>query len=177
MSEADDDKLAVDAALREYQNIWTELYNRWENQRNAFNYAVSLVAVTLGLAFARDSALPPEAFFAFPFLVAPFAFIFFDNELMIWSIVAYSLRDATPRINEMLGDGTPLVEFDRSRFKYFSSQLSFLHLTLSIGRWTIFVVPMAVSFVYALLASDHVWRLPYTLVAAADVLLLAYFAW
>lgn len=177
MTNAESRSLAVDAALREYQNIWTELYNRWENQRNAFNYAVSLVAVTLGLAFARDSSLPPEAFFAFPFVIAPFAFIFFDNELMIWGIVAYSLRDATPRINELLGGAAPVVEFDRSRFKYFSPQLGFLHLTLSIGRWTIFVLPMAVSFAYAGIASDHLWRVPYVLVAAADAVLLAYFVW
>jgi hypothetical protein len=102
------DEKAVDAEIVEFGSAREEVFARIESQRQSFNYLVTLS--TAVLAFIGSALTPAGVRFDVrlvmftPLLAAPLAFIFFDNELVIWTLGRY-IREETenPRRSEIPG--------------------------------------------------------------------------
>jgi hypothetical protein len=145
----------LEAHLAEYEALTAELTSRFESQRQAFNYLVLVLggAVALLGGAAGERSMPllaaPEIFFWLPLVTAPLAFIFFDNELMIWSIIWYVRHHLRLQVQAAVGsDGVWLME--ESRFRYLGRFCDPCHRLLSYGRWLFFLFPVALSTWYAL---------------------------
>ncbi len=160
--------------LTEYENIWTEVYARFDNQRQAFNYLISLLAVIAGLLASEAIRIEPEVFFWLPLIIAPFGFIFFDNEFLIWGIVNYTCNHLHEHVAELVDDNGVLL-LERRRFT--SVRTRRVHHFLSLGRWILFVVPVLVSMWYAAYYAPKWWLSWYGLLFAVDLLIASLLLW
>jgi hypothetical protein len=140
----------LEAHLAEYEALTAELTSRFESQRQAFNYLVLVLGGTVALLGGAVGQQPmsllraPEVFFWLPLVTAPLAFIFFDNELMIWSIIWYVRHHLRLQVQAAVGsDRVWLME--ESRFRYLNRFCDPCHRLLSYGRWLFFLFPVALS--------------------------------
>ena len=170
----------LEAHLAEYEALTAELTSRFESQRQAFNYLVLVLGGTVALlGAAGDRPMPlltaPDLFFWLPLLTAPLAFIFFDNELMIWSIIGYVRHYLRLQVQATVGsDG--VWQMEESRFRYLGRFCDPCHRLLSYGRWLFFLFPVVLSTWYAF---AEVARAPHRdpvrlVVLAMDLLVTAF---
>lgn len=166
---------SVQALLAEFETNWSELFSRWETQRNTFAQVISIVAVVVGLAFSTNVDLAPEVFYALPAIVAAFAFTFFDNELMIWSLVGHTCNRIGPAVQKLVRSDVEVFTLERNRFEDLGERIARVHVTLSIGRWLVFLLPMVFSLLYACIASKRRTEWPFLAATVIDVCLIGYF--
>ncbi|MEH2149109.1 hypothetical protein [Nostoc sp.] len=162
------------AYLVEYESIWAEVYARFDNQRQSFNYLVTLLAAIAGLLASNTVQLEPKVFFWLPLIISAFAFIFFDNELIIWGIVNYTRIHLHNKVAEVVGDENVLL-LERQRF--IDRRTSTIHRLLSLGRWLLFIVPDIASILYATYKTEMWWKSPYILLFAANCLVVGLLLW
>ena len=143
--------LRLDVMLAEYDNICAELYERWDTQRQSIAFVVAVLGATLGLAASEGFDLTADLVVWLPILVAPFAFLFFDNELMIWGIIRYIVHELWPKITEIVGEDRVPVGLDSRRFDPSMRAVQPTHFVMSVSRWILFFVPIfgAPAFVVA----------------------------
>jgi hypothetical protein len=145
--------------LKEYQTVSTEIYARFDNQRQAFNYLVGVVGGLLmayGAATAAEVHIPVYVFLFVPLLITPLAFIFFDNEIMIWSIIYYTRYHLRPEVQKLTMDDK-VLELECRRFRYLIAGTRHIHRMLSYDRWALFLVPTAIAVGYAVTVFPD-WR-------------------
>lgn len=157
----------LDVHLAEFTRIWAEVNARFDNQRQAFTYLVTGLAALAGLVASDKIDLESQLLLWLPLIVAPLSFIFFDNELMIWSIVRYTRHELHDRIAELVGDQR-VMGMETHRFAHLNRVSQQCFNALSFGRWLLFVVPMVVSVVYAGLNPDAWSGSPYVALFLAD---------
>ena len=157
----------LDVHLAEHTRIWAEVNARFDNQRQAFTYLVTGLAALAGLVASDKIELEPRLALWLPLIVAPLSFIFFDNELMIWSIVRYTRHELHERVAYLVGDDRVLA-METNRFTHLNPVSRFCFNLLSFGRWLLFVVPMLVALVYGAIHAESWTGSPYVGLFAAD---------
>lgn len=168
----------ADSYLAEFESLRDEIFSRFESQRQAFNYLMALIAALAAL-IASDKFRLDQSYIVFlPLIAAPLGFIFFDNEIVIWSIGAYINNDLRPRLSEAVGRDVLLIESRRST--YISGSNSILHLLLSIGRWILFLLPVGFPIGYAI--KNRLWTgwpfgVPFGLIICVDCMLAIVLMW
>lgn len=153
---------AVDADLAEFGSLRDEVFARIESQRQSFNYLITLS--TAVLAFIASAMAPSDGGVSFdlrlimfvPLLAAPLAFIFFDNELVIWSLGRYIRENLSPRLSEAVGRDVLMSEAKRGGL--LTGGIGYVHLALSVGRWLLFLLPIGLPLWYGLhIRADRGW--------------------
>lgn len=163
---------AADAYLAEFESLRDEIFSRFESQRQAFNYLMALLAA-LAAVIASDKFNLDQRYILFlPIIASPLGFIFFDNEIVIWSIGAYINNDLRPKLSRVVKADVLLIESRRSI--YLSGSNSILHLLLSIGRWILFFLPVGFPVGHAI--KNKLWIgwpfwIPFWLVVFVDCML------
>lgn len=160
---------ALEVHLAEYERIWDEVYARFENQRQSFNYLITLLAAIATLLASNTIKLDPKLFFWFPLIIAPFSFIFFDNELMIWAIVKYTKEKLRERVTKLVGDEEVLT-LENQRFT--NLKIRKIHRLLSVGRWLLFILPIFISLWYASFNTYKWWMSNYVFLFLLDCLII-----
>lgn len=171
---------AVDADLAEFGSLRDEVFARIESQRQSFNYLVTLS--TAVLAVVATAMAPSEGGAAFdlrlimfvPLLAAPLAFIFFDNELVIWTLGRYIRESLAPQLSRAVGRDVLMAEARRGGL--LTGGLGGVHLALSVGRWLLFLLPIGLPLWYGLhIRADRGWTYvpPFWVVVVLDSLVLA----
>lgn len=142
---------STDAHIAEYNSLRAEILVRLQSQGQAFSYLVTALAATVGgityLMKENRYDLIPELGLFLPLVVAPLAFIFFDNELMIFRNGFLIHKHLKHEILQNIGQNVFLLEergTDLGRFNIG------VHRILSFGRWLLFVLPVLGPIVYAL---------------------------
>lgn len=145
------DEKVIELYLKEYESLRDEIFERFESQRQAFNYLMALIGAVGALIAALKENLPSLAKYSLflPILAAPLGFIFFDNEIIIWSIVKYIQCNIKPEVSKLIGKKRIFQIESRGSIYLFGSRRH-LHLLLSMGRWLLFFVPLICPLVYAL---------------------------
>src|SRR5205823_14294172 len=97
--------------LAEYNSLRGEIQIRLQSQSQAFNYLVTLLAATVGgityLAKEDRVDLIPQLGLFLPIVIAPLAYIFFDNEFMIFRngfygrIPVFPVKGKTPVVTKL----------------------------------------------------------------------------
>lgn len=170
---------AVDADLAEFGSLRDEVFARIESQRQSFNYLITLS--TAVLAFVATAMAPSDKGVSFdlrlimfvPLLAAPLAFIFFDNELVIWTLGRYIRETLGPQLSRAVGRDVLLSEARRGGL--LSGGLGRVHLALSVGRWLLFLLPIGLPLWYGLhIRADRGWAYvpPFWVVVVLDSLVL-----
>ena len=184
------DELRLNVYLAEYERIGNELLSRFESQRQAFAFTIGIfgtlvtvitamenpwpVSDASGLATALSS-LNPLLLFWVPLVVVPFGFIWFDNELMIWGIIAYTRVNLHTRIADLVGDDHVLL-MEQNCFAH--PETRSVHHVMSLGRWTLFLLPIVVSLGYAVAKRPHFWSTTsYAAIFALDLIGSALLVW
>ncbi|MEA3013004.1 MAG: hypothetical protein QOD42_1549 [Sphingomonadales bacterium] len=158
-------KSRLDVHLSEYKVLRDEILKRLETQRQAFNYTVVVlgaVVTGLGILIGRDAgganlALLPHLSLLLPLIVGPLAFIFFDDELVMYRDIFHISKYVRYRVAEQLKweegafDGDPRLAYDVKLFMveaygfaWLSPASQRIHSGLSTGRWLLFLLPVAV---------------------------------
>jgi len=172
------DEKAVDADIAEFVSAREEVFARIESQRQSFNYLVTLS--TAVLAFIGSALAPSGIRFDIrlvmftPLLAAPLAFIFFDNELVIWTLGRYIREDLAPRLSAAVGRDVLTMEARRGGF--LTGGVGTIHLALSVGRWILFLLPIGLPLWYGFhIHADRGWPYvpPFWVLAVLDSLVLA----
>jgi hypothetical protein len=182
-------QLRLNAHLEEYKRIWAELLSRFESQRQAFAFTIGIFGtlVTVITAIENPSraaqaspvtgalaSLSPLLLFWVPLVVVPFGFIFFDNELMIWGIVRYTRNHLYDQVSALVEDPNVFL-MEKSRFP--DPKTRSCHFVLSLGRWTLFILPIVVSLAYAIAKRPDFWRTWYLWIAALDTVATGLLLW
>jgi hypothetical protein len=169
---------AVDAQIAEFGSAREEVFARIESQRQSFNYLVTLS--TAVLAFIGSALTPSGVRFDVrlvmftPLLAAPLAFIFFDNELVIWTLGRYIREELAPRVSAAVGRDVLVMEATRGGF--LSGGIGAVHLALSVGRWLLFLLPIGLPLWYGFhIHAERGWPYvpPFRVLAVLDALVLA----
>lgn len=161
---------ALGVYLAEYENIWSEVFARLDSQKQAFNYMITVMAALAAFFVTRDVRLDPELSLWLPLVISPFGFIFFDNELMIWSIIGYTRNHLQVRIAKLVDDPDVLL-LEQNRYRYLGKSSRTCHHLLSYSRWVLFVAPVVLSIGYAVYFVREPWTFPYSILLAVDCLL------
>lgn len=170
---------AVDADIAEFGSLRDEVFARIESQRQSFNYLLTLS--TAVLAFIASAMAPSDSGVSFdlrlimfvPLLAAPLAFIFFDNELVIWTLGRYIRENLSPRLSEAVGRDVLMSEERRGGL--LTGGIGLVHLALSVGRWLLFLLPIGLPLWYGLhIRADRGWTYvpPFWVVVVLDGLVL-----
>jgi hypothetical protein len=182
-------ELRLNAYLAEYERIWDELVSRFESQRQAFAFTIGIFGTLVTVITTMEnpwpisdasglekalSSLNPLLLFWVPLVVVPFGFIFFDNELMIWGIVAYTRNNLHARISALIGDANVIL-MEMNRFP--NPKTRSCHFVLSLGRWTIFILPVVVSLAYAIVRRPQFYTTWYVGIFALDLVATALLLW
>ncbi len=156
---------ASQAYLAEYQALRQEVGARFDWQRQAFLYlatiagaGATLITATkfaTGDALAVSSGALGTLSLFVPLVAVPIAFIFFDNELMIWSIVQYLNGHLRSQIASLAEDDG-VLQVEAMRFHNMGPVIVVCHQVLSVGRWIFFLVPTLGPTCYALI-QRHSW--------------------
>lgn len=154
--------------LAEYESLRAEIFSRLDSQRQAFQYLVAILAAALGLYAAKKEAQIDWDFvlLGLPVIVAPFGFIFFDNELMIFRNGFYIQEHLRPRISEIVGHPDVLA-VENKGFGCLYSSTCFVQAGVSYGRWSLFLLPTIVPPIYVLFSPGvdfHVLRYCFLLI-------------
>jgi hypothetical protein len=167
------DPVAVYVAV--FNSHSTGVQNRLQAQQQAFQYLVGVLtaasAATVALVAAKDLHfdlnLVPRLALALPIVVAPLAFIFFDNELMIFETGHHASRTLR-KLSDMIGDDILFTGGPPLSTRHVISRL--IHPLLSVGRWLLFVVPCLGPTVYAAVTgwNTWLWNWPYNVFFLAD---------
>lgn len=199
-------KLAVDVLLAEYKEQKAEITMRAQRQNQTFNYVLLvLLAVAGGTGSILGQANFPQdlpyverilalAVAFLPLVITPLAFLFFDDELMIFESEIYILTRIKPRIRaliepsilEILRDNDLLTGTFAWRARHLQKHFQADHSTIARPRYVLFVFP--VYFAAAALAALSIhqiyksWREPwgwlavslFTIGLVADVVCLRY---
>jgi hypothetical protein len=128
--------------LQEYETVWAEVFARFENQREAFNYVLIVIGGAAAAYPTLGSHGPLLVYFYLlaPLVITSLGYIFFDNEIMIWGIVYYTRQHLRPRIQQLTGDDAA-VDLEQRRFAYMPAGARSAHRMLSYGRWAVFLMP------------------------------------
>lgn len=181
--------LQLQAYLAEYERIWDELLSRFESQRQAFAFTIGIFGTLVTVITTMEnpwpvsdasglekalSSLNPLLLFWVPLVVVPFGFIWFDNELMIWGIIAYTRVNLHERVASLVGDAHVLL-MEQNRFAHAKTRS--VHHVLSLGRWALFILPIVVSLGYAIAKRPHFWSTWYAAIFALDLIATALLVW
>jgi hypothetical protein len=182
-------ELRLTAYVEEYKRIWDEVLSRFESQRQAFAFTIGIFGTLVTVITAIEnpsraaeaspvtgalSSLSPLLLFWVPLVVVPFGFIFFDNELMIWGIVRYTRNHLCDQVSALVADSNVFL-MEKSRFP--DPRTRSCHFVLSLGRWTIFILPIVISLGYAIAKRPDFWRTWYLWIAALDAVATALLVW
>lgn len=186
--------------LAQYSSLRAEQQKRLDAQQQAFQFLVgSLTAVltattaVLGLIvplilsndptkidpnkiaalIERISNLLPQAALFLPIILAPLAFIFFDNEIMIFKIGA-DVSKVRDRIFSLVGENESNMDLDT--FCDLTRVSRGAHFAVSIGRWIVFLVPIMLPMFYALSAWES-WIVLNWVVFSLDAILVIFLLW
>lgn len=148
----------------EYGLLNQEIFARFDSQRQAFSYLVTVAAilVTIILAVIKDRLdLDPNLILFVPLLMAPLGFIFFDSEIAIWAINRYIATRLRPAAAGLIApEAAPAVSF------WGDPRASLLPLSrwgysaLSLGRWVLFLLPLLLPLGYAAARFEAWWASP-----------------
>jgi len=149
------DNRVLEPFLVEYESLRAEIFSRLDSQRQAFQYLVAILAATVGLYAAKQEAQIDWdlVLLALPVVVAPFGFIFFDNEFMIFRNGFYIQNHLRLRISEIVGHSDVLA-VEKKGFRCLYDTTCFIHSWVSYGRWSLFLLPTLGPSVYALLSPN-----------------------
>jgi hypothetical protein len=138
----------LNAYLAEYNSLRAEQLSRLQSQNQAFNYLVIILGAAIG-AVITSLSKPEQMWLWGPILIAlglflplvsgPLGFIFFDNEMAIYSIGSRIYTDLRPHIGKIITD-TGVFE-DSLTFKNLNPSGPKIHRRLSAARWILFLVP------------------------------------
>lgn len=163
----------VDAHIAEYNALRAEILARLQSQGQAFSYLVTTIAATVGgityLLKEKEYSLIPGLGLFLPLVIAPLAFIFFDNELMIFRNGFLIHRHLKSEILINLGQNVFLLEERGTDIGRFNLEI---HRVLSFGRWLLFVVPVLGPTIYAF-AYPARWSAFYRVILILDCLVAA----
>ncbi|HEX8559453.1 MAG TPA: hypothetical protein VF668_15230 [Pyrinomonadaceae bacterium] len=179
----------LEVHLAEYAALREEINQRLERQRESFNYTVAVLGAFVagaGLLAGKDSvdpsavALVPHLMLLLPLIVGPLAFIFFDDELVLYRDIYHICLHLREKVHEQLKDpweeaagpdplltsppltSPPLTSppAPRSDKPFLVEAEGFqrmwvfsnrIHPWLSYGRWLLFIGPVLMPlFVFAL---------------------------
>lgn len=177
----------VSVHLAEFTSLRQEISSRFDNQRQTFTYLFTFLGAILAVVASgklgldtRGLGLDERLLVLLPLVVAPLGFIFFDNELMIWGIHYYIGQHLSPTVSELVGQHKVLCVESR-RFDYLNRWSSECHRCLSLGRWSLFVIPTVVPIAYAAVSAiGHPERwlaFPYGLLLMIDCVVAALLLW
>lgn len=179
----------LETHLAEYAALREEINQRLERQRESFNYTVAVLGAFVagaGLLAGKDSVAPsavalvPHMLLLLPLIVGPLAFIFFDDELVLYRDIYHICLHLREKVHEQLkdpweeaaGTGSPplssppaprsdkpfLVEAEGfQRMWVFSNHV---HPWLSYGRWLLFVGPVLMPLAVFLLTKKEIRENP-----------------
>jgi len=134
--------------LAEYNSLRAEQLSRLQTQTQSFNYLLVVLGAAIGAVVT--SLTKPELFWSIqsvlfaiglllPILAGPLAFIFFDNEMAVYSIGSRIHADLRPRLATTVGD---LEVFANALgFKNLHPSSIAIHGRLSMARWVLFLLP------------------------------------
>ncbi|HEX8598142.1 MAG TPA: hypothetical protein VF952_06440 [Chloroflexia bacterium] len=153
----------------EYNNLKREIEQRITGQNQTFNFVAIILAATasiIGTIMSSSSTTFPTDASKFdlialliallPVAIAPLAFMFFDNELMIFGIGSYIYEDLRRRVENVLGYTEE--EFFLGDARVLKNMLVWspsAQLVLSTGRWLLFIALTIVPTIYVMLSIDH----------------------
>jgi hypothetical protein len=142
----------VKISLAEYAALRGEMLGRLQAQSQTFAHVLAVGALAAGLAGAalktNGSWFSPQdkvmLALLVPLAVIPVSMIFFDNEVMIFTIGAYIWEHVRPRLQaaepgSYAGDVLASI----------GPKTNVIHFCISIARWTAFLVPSLLAYVYA----------------------------
>lgn len=171
--------------MKEFESLRAEIFERLESQRQAFNYLITLLGAIAALigVFAKEGNLDfnllAKLSLLLPLIVSPLGFIFFDNEILIWSIATYIHCRLRRGLARLVGK-TNIFELEGRGSIYLLGNSRRLHLLLSAGRWLLFFIPPVISVIYALTMKawqNWSWWIPFSVILVVDVLLIAATLW
>lgn len=143
----------INVYLKEYDSLRAEIFNRLSAQGQAFSFFSTIIGVLIGLKAAAGGTAGEKALLldllilGLPLIAAPFGFIFFDNEIMIFRNGSYINEVLRPKLESLLGDGE-LLCCDSKNFQYLGDFTKRTHTQISYGRWSLFLLPTAVLIIY-----------------------------
>ena len=142
-----DEKLSrlLTSYLAEYNSLRSEQLSRLQTQTQSFNYLLVVLGAAVGAVVT--SLTKPELFgsiqavfvaigLLMPILAGPLSFIFFDNEMAVYSIGSRIHGDLRPRIATTVEDQE--VFANSLAFKNLPASSVTVHGRLSMARWTLF---------------------------------------
>jgi hypothetical protein len=136
-----------DIRLAEYNSLRSEIIARMNNQTSVFSYFLAALAGVVSgcsvLAQKDSFELIPWVILFTPLITTPLAFIFFDNEIMIFGTGGYIYDSLRPQLEAAPGDVTMLLD---DRFAKLYKLTTRIHRSLSVGRWLLFLVPNMCGF-------------------------------
>jgi hypothetical protein len=172
-------KSRLEVHLTEYKALRDEILKRLDTQRQAFNYTVVVlgaIVTGLGILVGRDGNSPflpllPHLSLLVPLIVGPLAFIFFDDELVMYRDIFHICKYVRYRVADQLGwddggadarlaYGNSLFVVEAYGFDWLDPRSQSVHPVLSLGRWLLFVLPVALpplNFIYCLFRD---WNAP-----------------
>lgn len=169
----------LEVHLARYASLREEVFQRIGLQSQAFSYLVIVLGAGVGVAGtlldrSRGDLVPPLVFLL-PIVTAPLAYIFFDNEIMLFGIGGHIATDLSDRVSQATGSR---VTMSTPVFRYLEGQTRSAHRWLSYGRWLAFVLPTLGPTLYAILRMPSYGDHPgYWLVLLADVGVTAILLW
>ena len=173
IADEEDDSDTLNAYYEEYKSLRAEVLARVQTQNQAINYVLIIIGVTITalitvLKDAETRTYIPTVItlvmLLLPLFTSPFAFIFFDNEMMIHAIGSLLFFDRRKRVEELVGNSN--VFSDVFEFKYLPKrkrlsskpkefeETRFLFHRVSRARWFLFYIPIFVPticiFIYTI---------------------------
>jgi hypothetical protein len=147
--------------LAEYNSLRAEQLSRLQSQNQSFNYLLIIIGATVGLVATvvtkvgdpnSISWLTISIGLLLPLISAPLGFIFFDNEMAVYSIGSRIYADLRPSLGTVTSDHTVLE--NALAFKNLHRSSGAVHRMLSVARWVLFLIPTFLPlcglFVYVL---------------------------
>lgn len=166
----------LDAHLAEYVALREEINRRLDAQRQAFNYTVAVLGAFVagaGLIAGKDGVDPaairlvPHMLLLLPLIIGPLAFIFFDDELILYRNIFHiclHLREkvaeefAQPGVKMSGADKPFLVEAEGlGRLDRLSQNF---HTYLSFSRWLLFIAPVVLPLLVYRMTEPHIRNNP-----------------
>jgi hypothetical protein len=157
----EDQKALLQTYLAEYSSLRQEITTRLQALHQAVNFILIIIgaAVTAILAASQHGMIETVSIILalfLPIVVAPLAFIFFDQEITmdaIWSYIQMNLR---PRIIAVVGDSNILGNIWEFRYMHHSSWK--IYHRLLIGRWLLFLIPTLLPLIYFVAYTAAKWN-------------------
>lgn len=165
-----------DVYIAEFESLRDEVFSRFEFQRQAFNYLMALFGAFVAILAAEDKLHIDQRFvLVVPLISSPLCYIFFDNEILIWSIGRYINEELTPKLSTYLDTDVLLLE--RRRGLYLTNSIKTLHSFLSVGRWILFFIPSVAPIILSFKNGWTQGSALFTIILVADIVLTLILIW